>query len=582
MNTAGMLKPYYYNVRANASKTYYHAGTFTNNSVFLLADGQRANLTLYKLPTVQSIDGSTIVYNISNIVTNARGNSLSTNLTDNDANHTWELGNLGTQAASRSYTLTFTRGDNSYLVTLNKSNANGYDPIYENMLFAESNQPTIVIPENETLNQLTLVKNLVYKNQTVTNITYEIVIEVVNSGDLDYENIEVTDSDTGLDTKINLTEGKSWQTSSEIIIQKNPQTYTKSFAKTRASASGNLFYSNQLNITIPGYGGPYDVIITDLPSSVETGKTITAHIKVINQNTEVAEDRWLTTVIKDASGNVYDIDIRTVYIGRNQSAETSITLNVPSAPGNYYVFSELVWPTATANATKGFSAVAPEEEEEVSGAGGAGGAGGAITSAVCGDGLCAVTEMQNKIKECLIDCGYDCDGDNVGDSWLKCIITIQQIPEDLKEDIITLRNKINQLENKISDLKESGAATQEAEELLGELKGIVREAEEKTSQGKFDWARNLIRTAYVKATTIISVEGPSGAAVKIVEKMKIPWKLIISFILTIIVIASIAMGMYYRYESIVLSRLKARRHRIERINAMIDKTIDAIYTKKRR
>jgi hypothetical protein len=80
-----MQKPYYYDVRINASKTYYHAGTFTNSSVFLLADNQQANLALYKLPTVQSLNQTTIVYNISNILTNKKGTSQSTNLTDPDA-----------------------------------------------------------------------------------------------------------------------------------------------------------------------------------------------------------------------------------------------------------------------------------------------------------------------------------------------------------------------------------------------------------------------------------------------------------------------------------------------------------------
>jgi len=589
MNTAGMQKPHYYDVRINASKAYYHAATATNNSLFLLSDNQQAELTLYKLATIKSINDSHIVYTITNALANLKGTSQSTLLTDPDAGQSWNKGDLGAETAVESYTLSFARGNNLALVTLNKSNATGYDPIYENSLFAESNQPVIAVPENESLKQLTLVKNIVYKSQTTTNITYEIAIEVINSGDADLEAIEVTDSDINLDTSIGIAEGESWQTNAELLIEKNPQTYTKSFAKTRASASGDRFYSNQLNISIPGYGGPYDVVITSLPSSVTTGSTITGQIEIINQNTEVAEDRVLTTWIEDSNGNIVDIDIRTVYIGMNQSASTSVTLTAPSSAGTYQLISELVWPTATASATKSFSVVMPpvEEapEEKAAGSGGfAGEAAGAAAQAVCGDNVCSQSEAETGNDACVEDCGYDCDSNGKGESWARCVITITQIPEDIKQDIITLRNKLNQLENKIAELKAAGAATYEAEQLIAELTDLIKDIEEKAAKGEFDFARNLIKNAYVTTGTPVLVKITGGAVSPAIEKLlNIPWKSAGSVVLVIIVIASLIGGIYYKHshdEATALSILRLRRRKLERFNAVLDKKIDKLVLEK--
>jgi hypothetical protein len=447
-------------------------------------------------------------------------------------------------------------------------------------LFAESNKPIIIVPENETLDQLTLIKNTVFKNQTSTNVTYEIRIEVINSGDSDLTNIDVIDTDIDLDTTINLTEGSSWQASDIVIVQKEPQPYTKNFSTARASSAGNIFYSNQPSAVIPGYGGPYDVVIVELPGTVSAGSSFNAKISIINQNTEVEEDRTLTTVLKDADGNINDIDVRTVFIEKNDSLDLTVTLTAPSSPGTYYVFSELVWPTASASATKSFIVYTPTGGDAAR-AGEAGGAG--QKEALCGDSVCESIEYKGGRNECIEDCGYDCDEDRKFESWAKCAVSPIAAPEQVKEDLIILINKANSLEKEIEALKQSGASTAEAEAMLDKLKSAIASAEESIARGEYNAASNIIRNAFVSAATIITVQGPAETAVtKQYAKYlgNIPWKPISTTIVIVMALSLVGMGIYYRYESIFLSSLIRRRHRLEKINNMIDKTIDNIYGKK--
>ncbi|MBW2965788.1 hypothetical protein KY342_01640, partial [Candidatus Woesearchaeota archaeon] len=591
-DSSGMQTSEYYDIRINASKSYYHNATFTNSTVFLLSVNQEANLTLTKSASVYETNGTHIVYNITNTLTNIKGTSTQTNLTDPDK-QIWNLGNLSAGTITRSYLLTFARALEEYQVTLNKSNATGYDVLYDNSLFAESNQPNIIIPENVSLRQLTVIKSLVAKNDTSTNITYEITIQVVNSGFVSLENITVNDTDINLSTLINLTKGASWDTTDDLLIQKNPQPFIKEFAIATASHENYTANSTQQNISIDGYGGPYDVVITSLPSSVNTGQSITGQVEVTNQNTEVEEDRTLTTWIEDVNGTVSDIDIRTVFVDINDSITVDITLTAPSSTGTYYFISELTWPTATANATRSFTVTTAPSV----------GGGGARTitevgvsvleveNITCGDGICNLTETLFNEDECLEDCGYDCDGNGIGDSWIRCTISFCQMPDDLKKDIITLKNRINVFEKDVEKLTESGVSTQEVLDLINELKEMIDEIEDKIAHCEFDEARNLIRNAYVRAGTTVVVEKPvivaeiTGAAVIEREKLYIPWKLISSIMLIIIVIALIIGGAYYRYEQYevrALMLLRARRRKLERINGMIDETIDKIYLKKRR
>jgi hypothetical protein len=437
LDTTGMASPKTYDVRINATKTYYHIGTYKNASIFFLESGQKANLLLHKIPSVQAINSSYITYNVSLHLANGRGTSDNTTLTDPDAGQNWSIGSIyGAQEIIENYLLTYARGAADNTITLQKANVTGYDPFYNMSLFTESNQPTIVIPQNITGAQLTLIKNLVFVNQTTTNITYTIVDTVVNSGGEDLTGISVVDSDTSLITFVNLTRGNSITYSGNVTVQKNAQSSTSNFVKTVAIIGGQNYSSNLPVIIIPGYGGPYDVIIDSLPSSVTAGSTITGIVKAINMNSEISEDRTLTTWIADSFGNITALDVRTIFIGRNQSATATITLTAPSTPGTYTFVSELAWPTATANASKAFD----------------------VTSAVVPVPVPAAGPAVAPPVNITLPPG---------------------VPQDIINSLIELRNTYNTLNREVQDFNT-----------------MIQMAEDAAAKGNYDEARNLINTAY--------------------------------------------------------------------------------------
>jgi hypothetical protein len=455
LDTTGMASPRAYNLRINATKTNYHLGTYTNSSIFFLESGQKANLLLHKIPSVQSINSSQITYNISLHLANGRGTSDNTTLKDPDANQTWNEGSIyGAQEVIESYLLTYNRGSSDSIITLQKANVTGYDPFYNTSLFAESNQPSIIVPQNITGAQLTLVKNILFVEQTTTNITYTVVDTIVNSGGSDLSGIPIVDSDISLTTTANIARGNSATYSGNKTITKNSQSYTYNFTQTSAFANSQFFYSNQPSIQIPGYGGPYDVVITSLPGSVNAGSSITGVVEAINMNTEVSEDRTLTTWIEDSNHTVLALDVRTIFIGRNQSATATITLTAPSTAGTYYFVSKLTWPTADANATKAFTVLAVQPPTPTPAPGAGGGA-----------------EVVNITNVTIIQ-------------------PIAVIPNDIIQDLITLINAVREIEKKPMD---------EQMQLLEEdIEDYIVKAEDAAAQGKYDEARNDIRTAYGK------------------------------------------------------------------------------------
>jgi len=457
LNTGGMIVPAYYNVRVNASKGFYYNISTTSNNVFYLAYNHSASLMLAKIPSVSALNATHITYNITLLLDTSIGVSENTLLNDIDGAIVNEnKGTINSTGVIESYFLTYIRTSSDQTIALSKANASGYDPIYGNNLFVESNFPSIIVPRNTTEAQLTLIKNLAYVNQTTTNITYTIVDTVVNSGGQDLAGIAIVDSDIELAETADLAKGQSITYSGNKTINKNSQSFTQTFVKASAFALGNFYYSNQPLVQIPGYGGPYDVIIESLPDSVTAGSDITGTVKAVNMNSEISEDRTLTTWIEDAGHNIYDLDVRTIFVGRNISATTSVTLTAPAAAGTYYFISELAWPTATANATKSFEVTSGVPQKKEAPSGGVG--GGAV-------------------------------GVNVTVPAVPANITVPSLPGEVPQDI---RDSLIELRNTYSDIQKDNA----------DLDYLIQAAEDAAAQGRYDLARNLIQTAIAKLDTM--------------------------------------------------------------------------------
>jgi len=476
LNTAGMVVPTYYDVRVNATKALHNSASSTTNSAFYLSYDQSATLIAEKSPSVQSVNNTNIVYNLTLELEASRGSSEDTVLQDTDGNINENVGTVTTAGQERTYLLAYTRGATDQTVTLSKANATGHDPLYDADLFAESNQPVIIVPQSVTDAQLTIVKNIVYLEQTTTNITYTITDEIVNSGGQDLNGISVTDSDIGLATFVDLDRGESATYSGNKTIAKSAQSYTYTFVQATASANSQFFYSNVPEVQIPGYGGPYDVIIDSLPASVTTGSSITGTVKAINMNTEVSEDRTLTTWIEYSNGTVLDLDVRVIFIGRNASATAQVTLTAPSTPGTYTFVSELTWPTASASASATFEAT----EAVTPPTGGGVGGGGVETPAATVPAVQVPTEIIQPQGE---------------------------IPADIIADLIRLTNSVNDVDGQKLD--------ENSQLLLADIKALIQQAEDAAARGRYDEARNDIRTAYGKLQILQEISPITAFQVKL-------------------------------------------------------------------
>jgi hypothetical protein len=512
-DTSGMAATYTYDVAMNVTGAFYNAGSSTTQDIFILGANKAANLSLSKLASVQSINATRVVYNITLVLVNAKGTSTGTNITDRDAATVWNVGTMGAETATRNYTLAYNRSSSDQLIQLYAANATGYDSHYDEALFAESNAPVIVVPQSVTGAKLTIVKNIIYLSQTTTNVTYKVVDEIVNSGGLDLTTITFVDSDIGVSTIIpSLARGASTSYEGNVTLSKTSQNLDHTFAKATASANATIFESNQPKITIPGYGGPFDVTITSLPGSVTVGGSITGTIELINQNPDVADDRVLITQLIDGSGTIHDQDIRTVYVGRNSSATFSVSLNVPSAAGSYIFFTKITWPAeGQANASKAFTAVTPEAASSQGGGGGPEFSAQLPREPSCGDGVCLSSELAGERFACLADCGYDCDQDGVKESWVVCTAAVPEagVPEDIVRDIVFLRNKLRDLESRQAQLREAGADTAEVGLLVSDLRLLIEQSEALAAFGRYETARNTIRTALGRLSTIIVAQAPA-------------------------------------------------------------------------
>jgi hypothetical protein len=565
-NSAGMINNLTtYAVRVNASSAIYNSSSRTNSSVFILDVEQRASLNLAKSPSVSSNPPDTITYNVSLLLSQGKGTTTGTNLTDSDAGQTWNLGTLaGGQSTVRSFSKSYNRTAVEQTIALAAATAAGFDDMYNTTVTATSNAPTIIIPENESAVKLTLTKNLVFLEQNTTAATYRIEIGVVNSGNADLTGIQVTDTDIGLDTTVNLTEGNSSSYLANITLPKFSQSYTKNFVAVRGAAGASIFYSNTLSILVPGFGGPYDVVITSLPGSVTTGQTITGTIDVFNTNTEIAEDRVLRTWIQDSIGFIYDQDVRTIYTGRGQHNTTQVTLTAPSTPGTYLFASEITWPTATANASHIFQVVAA-----VVPAAGGGGAGAPVliteNVSTLAPGLYywpaesgpATVELReggqliigyNGVNRSLtvlksysdgvaldIDAGRIVLGVRVGEekqididanglvdvsiglgrAGATAVLNLRLgkevapagVPKDLIRDIIALRNSRNEIVGKLAELRASGVNTGDMDAIISKVDEEIGEAELMTARGQYDVARNIASSTFVQLNLVKAVLG---------------------------------------------------------------------------
>jgi len=245
-----------------------YSGTYTISSLQI-----PASLHLDKIVSLQELNSTHITYNIS-LKTINKGGSFADDVTliDSDSDQSpYDLGNIDRGNTSlESYLKSYTRNSTTYNVTLAIASVNGTDHLNGNETSDNSSEITLVVPSSTTNTTLTVFKNAYYLSENLTDVDYNLTIEVVNSGGEDLTEINVQDSDIGLDTTINLNRTQSYITSGVKAIAKSSSNSENIFAKSNATYDEITYESNELKLLIPGYGSSGALFLVKSLSLLQT------------------------------------------------------------------------------------------------------------------------------------------------------------------------------------------------------------------------------------------------------------------------------------------------------------------------
>jgi hypothetical protein len=316
-----------------------------------------ASFVLDKIATVSSVNSTQITYNVTLVLTNKGGtNATGCNITDSDSLLSpYAIGNLSAGSTfTTSYNKTYARNSTTYYVNLINATANGTDLRLGSIILATSNALNITIPEQQASPQLTVVKNIRYDAENTTVINYTINITVVNSGGTDLTAITVLDADLGFGTVIDLNRTQIYNYSGAITITKAATNTTKVFVKASATADAITYLSNQISISIPGFGGPADDIVY-APATVIASAPFDTIITMINQNPMIGQDFTVLYWITNNNDTInYSSGSRTIYVPALKSVNTTVTFNAPPIAGTYKFRSEIHWVGGVAPAFDAF------------------------------------------------------------------------------------------------------------------------------------------------------------------------------------------------------------------------------------
>ncbi len=345
-----------------------------------------ASLVLDKIISLNQIENESISYNVTLRLTNkGESNSTNTNITDSDSeNSPYDLGNITNgEFITRSYLENFTRNSTTYNAELYVANATGIDSSTSNLITVNSTLINLIIPSTSTSQQLTLIKNAYYNSENSTHVNYTLTIQVVNSGGEDLTSISVLDTDLDLSTSIDLNRTQNYSYSNYILIEKAASNTNKLFDKSSATVNAIPYLSNQIQVRIPGYGGPADAIVY-APASVTSSTSFDTTITVENQNADIGQDftidYWITNELETAN---YSSGQQTIYVPYSGTSNLTATLTSPSSDGNYRLKALVTWVGGTATAYDTFVVSTPVAEEVQGHQGGGGGTGRAIQEVIC-------------------------------------------------------------------------------------------------------------------------------------------------------------------------------------------------------
>lgn len=327
--------------------------------------GSQASLIISKIASIHNTTNDTIYYNITLKITNNGGaDAINTNISDSDSESSpYTIGTLSPSSSHQiSYLKNFSRqSPTSYHLTPIAA-AYAIDSYSNSLLIVNSTEINLTIPQTQVGKQIIITKNILYISESSLNVTYNITSTLYNSGDEDLIDIIYIDTDiNSIAIPLNLTKSSSKTLSNAKIIEKAASNTQHEFALGTAAISSLNFYSNRPKVNIPGYGGPADIIVY-APSSIPKSASFDSIIEIKNVNPDIGQDfpidYWITNneeTQNSSSGQ------KTIYVGANNSINTTVTLTSPSTAGIYKLKALAAWAGGSASAFDSFEVTSTTE-----------------------------------------------------------------------------------------------------------------------------------------------------------------------------------------------------------------------------
>jgi hypothetical protein len=276
--------------------------------VIVPATTSAAALMLDKIVNLHNMTNDSISYNITLKLTNkGTSDASSSNITDTDSNDSpYSIGTIDAlQTISRSYIKSYARNTTTYQVGLALARSQAIDSLTSTGIDANSTQMNITVPSTQEGQQITLIKNAYFNSENTTTVNYTISLQLINSGGVNLNSITLLDSDLGLNTLIDLNTTALYNYSSSMILEKEATNREQLFVKSTATVNTITYESNQIRISIPGYGGPADTIVY-APEFVNASTSFDTIISIINQNPDMGQNFIVDYWITNASENVVE------------------------------------------------------------------------------------------------------------------------------------------------------------------------------------------------------------------------------------------------------------------------------------
>jgi len=252
-------------------------------------------------------------------------------------------------------------------------------------------------------------KNIEYQNQTDFQITYLITDEIYNTlNNTDITGVIYIDNDINTTQEtFDLIEGEIKTRQKYLTISKDASNKNHTFATAFAVWNGNTFISNTPSISIPGYGGPFDIEI-DAPATASPSTTITANINLINMNQDISKDVVVDYWITDTNNNTISGPAqKTVLANALENTSTIGSLTSPSSSGTYRFWARVTWVTGmSAEAFDSFTVATSSTGDTGDTGGSSSGGGGTTTPSITGKAIeeapKELLDIRFKLEETII------------------------------------------------------------------------------------------------------------------------------------------------------------------------------------